>query len=263
MNSNSNHNSSCNFSELLVSYLYDEIGEKEKSRFESHVSNCGACADEISAFGGVRSSVQNWRETEFAALPTPVFELPFETEKTKILSTETTAAAPRSWLAGWREMFSLSPVWTGAATACAALAICAGLFYVAFSSAQSGGNVAEANKNAAVFSVPAPTVDDKITSSNAGTGEQQPDLTPKPEIKKDKKQIQPKSEPAAEKTIVAAGHADVKPFKTNVTAKPANKEKPAPNVKKPSKQSDIEFTAREEEYKSLRLTDLFDEVSMK
>lgn len=257
MNS-SNHNS-CNFSDLLVSYLYGEIGEQEKSRFESHVLNCSACADEVSAFGGVRSSVLNWRETEFATLPTPVFELPFETEKT-IVSTETTAAS-RSWLNGLRELFSLSPVWTGAATACAALAICAGLFYVAFSSMPNENDVAGTNKNVSVASVPAPTVDDKNVTSGVGTKDEQTDETPKPEIRKDKKQNQPKSVPAAEKAVVA-DNADVKPVRINVAPKPSNKEKPA-NVKKTPKQSDIEFTTREEEDKSLRLTDLFDEVSLK
>jgi hypothetical protein len=270
MNSN-HHNSSCNFSELLVSYLYGEIGGEEKSRFESHVLNCGVCADEISAFGGVRSSVQFWREAEFANLSSPVIELPFETEKTCVLlkpettvveTTTTAATASRSWLAGLRDLFSLSPAWAGAATACAALAICAGLFYVAFSSAQNDTSVAEANKNVSVASVPAPTVDDRNTTHASGTDEKQGDETPKPEIKKDKTQNPPKSAPVPEK-IVVAGNADAKHVKPNVAPKPANKEKPAINVKKSPKQSDIEFSTREEEDKSLRLADLFDEVSMK
>ncbi|HEX8367223.1 MAG TPA: hypothetical protein VF604_01530 [Pyrinomonadaceae bacterium] len=261
MNSN-NHNTSCNFSDSLVSYLYGEIAGQEKSRFESHVSNCGICADEIAAFGGVRSSVQSWRETEFATLPTPVFELPFETEKTKILSTETSVGL-RSWLAGLREMFALSPVWRGAATAGAALAICGGLFYVAVSSLPGDKNdVAEANKNTSVASLPSPTVENKNATSVTGTNDEQSDETPKPEIPKDKKQNPPKPLPAAERAAVN-DNTNVKPLKTNVAPKPANKEKPAPSVKKPSKQSDIEFTTREEEDKSLRLTDLFDEVSMK
>ncbi|HEX9960373.1 MAG TPA: zf-HC2 domain-containing protein [Pyrinomonadaceae bacterium] len=259
MNSN-NHSSSCNFSDQLVSYLYGEIDGDEKSRFESHVLNCGVCADEISAFGGVRSSVRNWRDMEFAMLPTPVIELPFEPQKTTDLSTETNEAS-RPWLAGLRELFSLSPAWAGAATACAALAICAGLFYVAFSSAQNDRNVAEVNKNVSVASVPAPTVDDKNATSVAGTNEKQRVETPKTEIKKDKNQNQPKPVTSAEKTNIA-GNANVKHVKTNVVLKPANKEKPA-NVKKSTKPSDIEFTTREEEDKSLRLADLFDEVSMK
>lgn len=259
MNSN-NHNSSCNFSDLLVSYLYDEIGEKEKSQFESHASNCSACADEVSAFVGVRSSVRNWREKEFAALPTPVIELPFEPQKT-VFTTETQKAS-RSWLAGWRDWFSLSPVWAGAATACAALAICAGLFYIAFSSQQNDRNVAEANKIAPVASLPSPTVDNK-SADNAGTGAKQPDETPKPEsVREDKTPNSSKPSPVAERAG-AGDKADVKPLKINVTPKPSVKEKTPANGKKASRQSDIEFTRREEEDKSLRLTDLFDEVSMK
>jgi hypothetical protein len=263
MNSN-NHNSSCNFSDSLISYLYDEIGEKEKSRFESHVSNCSACADEISAFGGVRASVQNWRETEFYKLPTPVIALPSEPEKATILTTGTTVAS-RSWLAGLRELFSLSPAWTGAGVACAALAICAGLFYVAVSSLQSDRSdvAAEANKNASVASLPSPTVQTTTTASNAGTNDGQTFEAPKPEISKDKKQNRSKSAPVSERAVVNE-NTSVKAVKANVTPKPAvNKEKPLPNVKKAPKQTDIEFTTREEEDKSLRLSDLFDEVSMK
>lgn len=258
MNS-SNHNSSCDFSELLVSYLYDEINEKEKSRFESHVSNCSACADEVSAFGGIRLSVKNWREKEFAQLSTPVIELPFETAKAGF-KTESTAAS-RTWLAGWRDVFSLSSAWAGAA-ACAALAICAGLFYIAFSSQPNAPSVAEANKNVSSPIIPAPTVDDK-SADNARTNNQQADETPKPEFaSEDKKQNPAKPAFAAEKTVVN-NKTDVKPAKTNVAPKPAVKEKTTPNVRKAAKSSDIEFTTREEEDKSLRLTDLFDEVSMK
>ncbi|HEX8735312.1 MAG TPA: zf-HC2 domain-containing protein [Pyrinomonadaceae bacterium] len=263
MNSN-NHNSSCNFSDLLVSYLYGEIGEKEKSRFESHVSNCSACSDEISAFGGVRASVRNWRETEFYKLPTPVIALPSEPEKATILTTETNAAS-RTWLAGLRELFSLSPAWTGAGVACAALAICAGLFYVAVSSLQSERRdvVAEANKNNSVASLPSPTVQTTPTASTAGTNDEQPVEAPKPEIFKDKKQNPSKSASVSERAVFTE-NTNVKAVKANLPPKPVvNKDKTLPNVKKAPKQTDIEFTTREEEDKSLRLSDLFDEVSMK
>lgn len=256
MNSN-NHNSSCNFSDVLVSYLYDEIGEKEKLRFESHILDCGVCTDEISAFGGVRSSVHDWREQEFATLPTPFIELPSAPQQT--ISTIETNTASRSWLAGLRELFSLSPAWASAATACAALAICAGLFYAAFSSMQSDRNVAGTNKNASVSSVPSPTVDNSA-ANNAETRDAQPVETPKPEIAVgDKKQNSPKLLRGSEKTV-AADKTDVKLVKANNLPK----EKPATNNRKLTKQpADIEFTTREEEDKSLRLTDLFDEVSMK
>jgi hypothetical protein len=55
----------------------------------------------------------------------------------------------------------------------------------------------------------------------------------------------------------------VKSVKINVSPRPSNKEKPAQNVKKAAKKSDIDLMTREEEDDSLRLTDLFDEVSMK
>jgi hypothetical protein len=280
MDSN-NHNSSCNFSDLLVSYLYGEIGEQEKLRFESHISSCNACADEIFAFGGVRSSVQSWRETEFAKLPTPVIVLPaVETpEKTAILLPETATAAaasrPARWLTSLRELFSLSPKWTGAATACAALAICAGLFYIAVISLLPNNeqDVAGTNQNASVPIAPSPTGANRSLTTGAETGtsdkqQQQDELPLKPEINKDKKKNPPKSAPLPpEKTIVVAARnaPDVKAVRTSVTPKPANKEKPQQTqAKNPARQTDIELTTtREEEDKSLRLSDLFDEVSMK
>ncbi|MDQ3798928.1 MAG: hypothetical protein M3384_05725 [Acidobacteriota bacterium] len=274
MDSN-NHNSSCNFSELLVSYLYGEIGEHEKLRFESHISNCGVCGDEIAAFGGVRSSVQTWRETEFAKLSTPVIELPrLNAEKATILSTEenaaVAAASRSSWLGSLRELFSLSPKWSGAATAFAALAICAGLVYVAVSSFLPNGserNVAGTNQNTSV--VPSPTVADRseTTFAKTETKDTQPDELPQPEVKKDKKRNLPKSvQQAPEKSVVAAsGKADVKAVKITVAPRLVNKEKLPTQAKNPARQADIEFTTTrvEEEDKSLRLSDLFDEVSMK
>ena len=275
MNS-SNHNSSCNFSDLLISYLYGEIGEQEKLRFESHASGCKVCGDEISVFGGVRSSVQYWRETEFARLPSPVIELPFEAAKKNTVSSNeptvaaaatTAAAASRSWLTSLRQLFSFSPAWTGAATACAALAICVGLFYAALSSLQQedGRNLAGANKNASVSSVPSPPVDERNDANGgaAESGEKQPGESPKPENKKDKKQSPSRPAPAAER-IVVNDNTGVKSVKTKAAPKPpgANKEKPSSEKKAP-KQPDIEITTRVEEDKSLRLTDLFDDVSMR
>ncbi len=70
-----NQNSSCEFAEQMIGYLYGETNGGEKNKFESHLKSCADCADEFSGFGSIRSSVLEWREAEFSNLTTPHFEL--------------------------------------------------------------------------------------------------------------------------------------------------------------------------------------------
>ena len=46
--------------ELLVSYLYDDLGDAERSRFESHLRECVECRDELNALRGVRADLITW-----------------------------------------------------------------------------------------------------------------------------------------------------------------------------------------------------------
>lgn len=149
-----NHkNSSCAFAEQLVSYLYNEANAREKSVFESHLTNCENCADELSAFGFVRSSVQQWRTEEFSPLQTPAMEIPFEkSREIRASSTE-----KHSWFANLRQLFTLSPAW---ATAFAVLFICIGLTFIIINF--SGSNdVAESKQIAPEKSIVSPAIENK------------------------------------------------------------------------------------------------------
>lgn len=119
------HQNSCQYAEELVSYLYDEIGSVEKSRFEAHIISCSSCADELADFSMVRSSIVEWRDAEFTPLAVPEIRLP-----APAVSSTRENLASDSLLARFRAIFSLSPAWAGAGAA-AALLICAGLFFVA------------------------------------------------------------------------------------------------------------------------------------
>lgn len=77
MQNNNNHksDSTCAFSETLVAVLYDEATTRETEDFESHLTGCRQCREELSAFGMLRSAVSDWRETEFAPLVSPSIAL--------------------------------------------------------------------------------------------------------------------------------------------------------------------------------------------
>lgn len=149
-----NHqNSSCAFAEQLVSYLYNEANAQEKSVFESHLTNCENCTDELSAFGFVRSSVQQWKTEEFLPMQTPEMEIPFEkSSEIRVDSTE-----EYSWFTKLSQLFTFSPAW---ATAFAVLFVCIGLTFIIINF--SGSNdIAESKKNATEKSIISPAIENK------------------------------------------------------------------------------------------------------
>ena len=273
---NNNHKSACGFSETLVSYLYgEEIGAAEKSRFEAHALNCRVCSDELSAFGGIRSAFQSWREQEFAPLATPVFELPTPQETPQPIAA--LAANKRDfggWTARLREMISANLMWSaGAAIAFAALAVCFGLFSAAYLTPNG-----DHKKDMAEISQPLPgsppaaavSVSPVVNKTNSDVSEKNskqsmPENAPKsialaPGSKTNS------AKPSSRETNKAAGSeiqqaVNVKP---NVRAKSATKaatvlSPPARRTTSP-RAPEIEFSSRVEEDRSLRLMDLFDEI---
>lgn len=90
----------CTFTEQLALYLYDEIAAAEKALFESHLQKCDSCANELADFTALRSSVLEWRETDFAPLLTPVIVLPAFDNKIE---------TKRSWFESLRSALIFSP----------------------------------------------------------------------------------------------------------------------------------------------------------
>jgi hypothetical protein len=138
--SKSNHISECKFSDEMLAYLYGEIGEKEKSVFESHLSDCSICTDELADSAFARFSVQQWRDAEFAHLETPLINIPFETKAEVTTGSDISV----SWLERLRRLVSLSPTCMTAGGAFATLAICIGLLF-GFLNLSSSNEVAENN----------------------------------------------------------------------------------------------------------------------
>lgn len=129
MNNNNHQNSNCSFAAEIVSYIYGEISEK--SAFEAHLSNCETCPEELADFMNIRFSVNDWKQTDFVPLATPVIEIPYEKEQVREI------VVSGSWWSNLRQIFTLSPAWMTATTATAALVICVGLFFAVYK--YSGG----------------------------------------------------------------------------------------------------------------------------
>ena len=50
----------CEEKELLVSYLYDDLGDADRARFDTHLRRCAECRDELNALRGVRADLISW-----------------------------------------------------------------------------------------------------------------------------------------------------------------------------------------------------------
>jgi hypothetical protein len=54
----------CEDKELLVGYLYDDLSDGDRARFEAHVRGCAACRAELKAMRAVRADLAAWAPPE-------------------------------------------------------------------------------------------------------------------------------------------------------------------------------------------------------
>jgi hypothetical protein len=75
----------CNRGDLLVSYVYDEISDRDRREVEAHLSACGDCREEIAGLRSTRGHLSLWappqpelglRIVSGAAAPQPVAAMP-------------------------------------------------------------------------------------------------------------------------------------------------------------------------------------------
>ncbi len=78
MLTNGEEKSLCDRRDELVSYLYAEMPEDQRTRLEAHLLDCTACTDEFAGLSEARFSVFEWQKEEFAPLATPEFTIPYE-----------------------------------------------------------------------------------------------------------------------------------------------------------------------------------------
>jgi hypothetical protein len=93
-----NTHNNCNMHEALMSYLYDESTPDEKLRVESHLTECGACKQELHAFERVRGMLQQWQLDD-----APIVRIMTEPSR-----------GNRSILAVLKELITVTPIWAKA-----------------------------------------------------------------------------------------------------------------------------------------------------
>jgi hypothetical protein len=222
-----NHNeSNCGFADELVSYLYGDLHAEETGRFESHIGNCTECASEVAGFSSLRVSIGELK-TDFEAIPTPPIRIPYP----MTASAEPKASvfdSLRTLLSGFRTL---------AAGSVALVAITAGAIYYLGPSDQgselAGGNINGTKSTASPTAQPSPPVAEK----------QLPDQTA------------PETAATNPKDTVPGKVGDKK------TAPRPEVRKSGTQVKKSDKrQSPTIIDETDDEDKTLRLADLFDEI---
>jgi hypothetical protein len=121
----------------LVAYFYGEATRAERESFDTHLTRCGACRDELTAFAGVRETVGHWRAEIAGNAPALSYAEMFAPEargaavnaeahsEARREASRMAVAQRRSALAALREFFTLSPLWLRAGVFAAALVLCA------------------------------------------------------------------------------------------------------------------------------------------
>jgi len=95
--------------EMLVAYLYGDIGSAERAAFDAHLAKCGSCRTELAELRGVRAQLDQW------APPEPVRALAYDSPP---------HADSRARV--WRSLGQI-PAWAQVAAALVFLGVAAGL----------------------------------------------------------------------------------------------------------------------------------------
>jgi hypothetical protein len=119
---NINERPVCHRAEDLVTYLYGEASEVEAQDFAVHLQRCDSCRSEFGVFRQVHESMLLWRNEALGSAFNPaVVPVASTVESTQFVRHERKLTA----FGAVREFFSVSPLWLRAATAFAALLLCA------------------------------------------------------------------------------------------------------------------------------------------
>jgi hypothetical protein len=262
VNNSDNYKHNCEFAEETVLYLYGEMGETQMADFRSHLKNCSTCADEISAFSSIHSSIQNWKSAEFDLIAAPIIEMPDGGRQ------KSDAPVSSSWLANLRERFSISFGWVQAG-ALAALLIgpAFGLFFIASSGKQE--QISEKKENTANNQA-APNIEEKtseIAKSESKTEDEFPEKASTPDNSladvEPEEKILPNKKSASTKISTNRKNPVVR---ESSSKQPSNRKIKAPeiyaNVAPVTNRNlpKLNNLPEEVEEEDLRLADLFDEI---
>lgn len=223
----------CEFTNEIVSYMYDEIGESERTKFEQHLMDCTVCTDEFAGISNAHFSMFEWRKEEFADLPTPNIVIPYH-EKAEAIG----------FFAGLRDLLTLSG-FPAAATVAAGLIVSIGLGFATMNYLGSGQDMASnTSVNVAVPPVVSP-------ENKAQT--QQTDVP----VQKDVETV----------TDTSTNDRQFRPLRASMPAQRAKTSTVSQRPNNPVVRNPSATTAKapaltnydDNDDKSLRLSDLFDE----
>lgn len=247
-----NHQASCAFGEQIVSYIYGETSAKGKKNFETHLPNCSTCADEIAGFGLVRSSINDWRKEEFFTLESPTLRIP-AWRSTNLAQSTVVSGKTNSRIDELRKLLSFSPAW---AAVFAAFIICAGLVWLFSSSLK---NELAVNKS---IEIPKVVENNPASNPKQNITQNPPDekITDVPKTIEAKSTNQRNQNYNAAKTSPKSKSVAPKMNNTLAENKPATNKK-SNNVQKSEVPTLLNI--KEEEDKSLRLAELFEEIDTK
>lgn len=110
----------CERGDDLISFLYQELDEREVLTFEQHLAGCASCSRERSSFSEIRNGVIAWRDQSLGIIdqrPGLAFSY----------------AEKPSALAAIRQFFALSPLWLKASVAFASVLLFAAVAFLVLS----------------------------------------------------------------------------------------------------------------------------------
>jgi hypothetical protein len=252
LDSNKN-NSQCGFSEQIVSFLYDEMKSSDKHNFEQHLLNCQFCGEEMVSFSSVRSSMQEWRTMDFEKLSLPVFH---------ISKAEKVASDSTSWLERIAAYFTIQNAGLSAA-AMMTIIVLTVVFWFSFNKTNNNhiAAISDNTKNLVANTSTDKAVDNKVEIID----NKQKTLTSAESSALSMKSLRTfeKSVSKAEKASNSSKKSNVSPnFERKSVLVNSPRINPETVAKTVNKKKFPSITVVEEKDTSLRLADIFEEVSL-
>lgn len=113
-------NLTCERGDDLISFLYQELDEREGRSFEQHLADCPSCSRELSSFSAIRNGVAAWREQSLGLInQRPGLAFSF--------------AEKPSAIGAIRQFFALAPLWLKGSVAFASLLLFAAVAFLVVS----------------------------------------------------------------------------------------------------------------------------------
>jgi hypothetical protein len=127
----------------FLSYIYGELDEAARDRFEEHLVRCDDCMFELAAYSDARLGVIEWRREDFDHLESPAIVIPWVSQNEAAAQVEPVGAISR-----FIEALSSLPLFAQAGMGFAAAALAFGVFYFATYSPSQPTKEVATNKSA-------------------------------------------------------------------------------------------------------------------